>query len=89
MRLNPKLKLRQIGKKYMVVDAETGSARQTNVFTFNASAAMLWQKIGDGTFVPEDLARWLCENYDVDMATARGDVAKLLQYWVDGGLVIP
>ena len=42
MRLNPNLKLRQIGKKYMVVDAETGSAKLTNVFTFNASAAMLW-----------------------------------------------
>ena len=34
MRLNPKLKLRQVGKKYMVVDAETGSSRMTNVFTF-------------------------------------------------------
>ena len=56
MKLNPKLKLRQVGKKFMVVDTDTGSAKMTNVFTFNASAAMLWQRIGANTFVPEDLA---------------------------------
>lgn len=88
MKLNPNLKLRKIGKKYMVVDAETGSAKMTNVFTFNASAAMLWERIGTGSFVPDDLAMWLCECYDVDMATARADVEKLLRCWVDGGLVI-
>lgn len=88
MKLNPKLKLRQVGKKYMVVDADTGSAKMTNVFTFNASAAMLWQRIGANSFVPEDLAVWLCECYDVDMATARADVATLLKCWIEGGLVI-
>lgn len=72
----------------MVVDAETGSARMTNVFTFNASAAMLWQRIGTESFVPEDLAMWLCEAYEVDLATARTDVAMLLNCWIEGGLVI-
>ena len=45
MKLNPKLKLRKIGKKYMVVDAETGSAKMTNVFTFinsNTNALSSW-----------------------------------------------
>lgn len=72
----------------MVVDAETGSARMTNVFTFNASAAMLWQRIGTESFVPEDLAMWLCEAYEVDLATARADVEMLLNCWIEGGLVI-
>ena len=88
MKLNPNLKLRQVGKKFMVVDAESGTAGMTNVFTFNASAAMLWQRIGTNTFVPEDLALWLCEAYDVDLATARADVAMLLNCWIEGGLVI-
>ena len=66
----------------MVVDAETGSARMTNVFTFNASAAMLWRRIGTESFVPEDLAMWLCEAYEVDLATARADVAMLLNWWI-------
>ena len=88
MKLNPNLKLRQVGKKYMVVDAETGTARMTNVFTFNDSAAMLWQRIGADSFVPEDLALWLCEIYDVDLATARADVSLLLNCWIEGGLVI-
>ena len=88
MKLNPNLKLRQVGKKFMVVDAETGTARMTNVFTFNASAAMLWQRIGAESFVPEDLALWLCEAYDVDLATARADEAMLLNCWIEGGLVI-
>ena len=88
MRLNPKLKLRQVGKKFMVVDADTGSAKMTNVFTFNASAAMLWQRAGANSFEPEDLALWLCECYDVDFATARTDVDMLLKCWIEGGLVI-
>ena len=88
MKLNPKLKLRQVGKKYMVVDADTGLSQMTNVFAFNASAAMLWQRIGKSSFVAEYLARWLCEAYEVDLATARADVAKLLECWIDGGLVI-
>ena len=88
MKLNPNLKLRQVGRKYMVVDAATGAANMTNVFTFNASAAMLWERIGENSFEADDLAIWLCENYDVDLATARGDVEKLLRCWVDGGLVI-
>lgn len=88
MKLNPKLKLRQVGKKFMVVDAQTGSSRMTNVFTFNASAAMLWQRIGTSDFVAEDLARWLCESYDIDLATARADVNLLLNCWIEGGLVI-
>ena len=88
MKLNPKLKLRQVGKKFMVVDAETGSSRMTNVFTFNASAAMLWQRIGTDSFVPEDLALWLCEEYEVDLTTARADVDVLLRCWIDGGLVV-
>ena len=88
MKLNPNLKLLQVGKKFRVVDAESGTARMTNVFTFNASAAMLWQRIGTNSFVPEDLALWLCEAYDVDLATARADVAMLLNCWIEGGLVI-
>jgi hypothetical protein len=49
---------------------------------------MLWQRIGKSSFVAEDLARWLCEAYEVDLAIARADVAKLLECWIDGGLVI-
>lgn len=72
----------------MVVDAETGSSRMTNVFTFNASAAMLWQRIGTDSFEAEDLALWLCEAYEVDLVTARADVDMLLRCWIDGGLVV-
>lgn len=88
MKLNPKLKLRQVGRKYMVVDAEAGVSKMTNVFTLNASAAMLWGKIGTDSFGAEDLVRWLCEQYEVDAETARDDVDKLLRCWKDGGLVI-
>ena len=49
---------------------------------------MLWQRAGANTFEPEDLALWLCEAYDVDMATARADVDVLLKCWIEGGLVI-
>lgn len=88
MKLNPNMKLRKVGRKYMVVDASSGSVNMTNVFTFNDSAVRLWERASVGPFEAEDLARWLCEWYEVDMSTARADVEKLLRCWVDGGLVI-
>lgn len=88
MRLNSNLELRKLGTRYMIVDSCTGEVNMTNVFTLNETAAWLWQKVGMESFIPEDLCSWLCEEYHVDLATARKDVASLLESWKEYGLII-
>ena len=40
-----------------------------------------------GTISPEMLAGWLCDEYDIDMATAISDVNDLLDVWRRHGLI--
>lgn len=86
--MNSNLELRKLGARYMIVDACTGEVNMTNVFTLNETAAWLWQKIGAKKFMPEELCSWLCEEYNVDLETARKDVANLLESWKEYGLLI-
>ena len=72
----------------MIADASTGSVNVTGVYTLNATAASIWQYAEEEGCHPEILARRLCEDYDVDPATALADVERQLAQWVEQGLVV-
>ena len=85
MRLRQNLRLRKIGSRHMIVD--TGDAvNLTNVFTLNGTAARLWQLAEAHDYTAEELAHMLCQEYDVDMATALADVQRQLDQWKEFGL---
>ncbi len=86
MKLKAGLKLRHVGSRAMVVDA-TDVVNLTNVYTLNATAALLWQTAEQGPFTAESLAERLCQEYEVDSATALSDVKCQLQEWADYGLI--
>ncbi|MCM1312347.1 MAG: PqqD family protein [Bacteroides sp.] len=88
MKLNPNHKLRQIGNRFVIVDACTGHANMTNVFYMNHTAAMLWRKAENTEFTPEQLVEWLCEDYEVDAGRAKADVTCLLDSWRQFGLML-
>ena len=87
MRLNPDLKLRKIGSRYMIVDTFTGKIDLTNVFILNETAAYLWHRAEGLDFTVEKVVKWLCEEYDVEKNTAQADSEKLLAQWEDEGMV--
>lgn len=88
MRRNPRLKLRKIGKMYMIVDSQSGAANLTNVYQLNDTAATLWQRVGEEHFTTEQAAQILVEEYDVEPAEVQRDVEQLLERWREFGLII-
>lgn len=88
MKLKPNLRLRQIGRWFMVVDMATESVDMSNVFTLNEVAAGIWKQIGKEEVEVERLADWLCEEYEVDRETARKDVERLVLEWQKYGLLV-
>lgn len=87
MRLKPNLRLRQIGRRFMVVNTATGSVDMSHVFMLNEVAAGVWKQMENGEVDVEKLVGWLCEEYEVDRETARKDVERLVLEWQKYGLL--
>lgn len=81
------LQLRKIGNKYMLVETCNGQMNMADVFSLNETAARLWQRINEGRFTPEELADWICGEYDTDKETALADVLRQLSEWKKFGLI--
>ncbi len=59
----------------------------SRIISLNESAAYLWNKVIGTDFDAERLADLLCEEYDVDRATALADSEKTIQDWLESGLI--
>ena len=71
----------------MIVNTRQENVDLSDVFTLNETAAGVWQQMIQGTAVPEELADWLCEIYEVDRETALQDVKKQSAQWKAYGLI--
>ena len=87
MKLKSQLKLRKMGGVYMLVDALAGEVNLTNVYTLNETAAQIWQQVGEGELVMEQLAEFVCQEYEVEYDQALEDVKALVEEWQRLGLV--
>ena len=58
----------------------------SRIISLNESAAYLWNKVIGSDFDAQRLADLLCEENDVDPATALADSQKTMQDWRDAGL---
>lgn len=87
MKIKKNLKLRKIGKQYMIVENAPNTENETNVYTLNATAGYLWESIGNEEVTKERLVELLCEKYDVDKEMAEKDIETLLAEWKKMGLL--
>ena len=81
MRLQEGLRLRKMGRKYMIVNAACSMHNKAEVFTLNEVAAQMWQYVEGKDFSAEDLVEWLCQEYDVEEDVVRRDVDQQLEEW--------
>lgn len=88
MRVRNDLKLRKIGNKYVLVEIRDSHANLTDVFTLNATAACLWQRMCEGDFTDQELAEWVCERFEVNIDTALGDINRQLNEWKKYNLLV-
>lgn len=80
--------LRQMGDDFMLVRFGNGSYDMSEVFTFNSTAAFLWNKLRENSPCESSkLAFWLVEEYGISPEAAEADAAVILQSWIDSNLV--
>lgn len=82
------MKLRKIGRKYILVEVRNQKVNITDVFTMNATAAFLWQRMCERDFTVNELAEAICERFEVAFETAVADIHRQLEEWKDYGLLV-
>lgn len=87
MRFIEGLKMRQLGRDYILVAENAKLVNFNKMIVLNATAAFMWQSCAGRDFVEEDLVHLLLGEYDVDEETARADVAKAVESWRDAGII--
>lgn len=87
MRINPKFDLRQVGDEYIIVANGVENVDFTRIVTLNDSAARLWEAVYDKEFTTDHLTELLMEWYETDEETARKDSERLVNGWLDAGMV--
>ena len=80
--------LRTVCGEKVIVGEGLGAIDFGKLVSLNDTAAWLWDKAGElGEFDVETLSEALCEVYEVTPDVARADVAKLLDQWLELGIV--
>ncbi len=60
----------------------------SNIISLNESSAYLWKKVEKmDSFTVEDLARFLTDEYEVEMETAMADSEALAKQWLSVGVI--
>lgn len=88
MRARSDLKLRKIGRKYILVEVRNQKVNITDVFTMNATAAFLWQRMCERDFTVNELAETICQRFEVAFETAVADISRQLEEWKEYGLLV-
>ncbi len=79
------LKLRKIGSRYMIVSLAENNVNLSEVYTLNETAAGIWERVEESTV--EEIADWICGEYEVDRERALADLEAQLDEWEKFGLI--
>ncbi len=78
MRINEKMKIRNVAGENIVIMPSDDAADMTKVVTLNESSLLLYNQLKGREFAFDDAVQLLLDNYDVDEATARKDAEAWL-----------
>lgn len=87
MKMKKGFRLRSICGENVIVAEGIENIDFSKIISMNESAAYLWQKVADSDFTTDDLTRLLCDEYEVDEATARRDAETVAGQWKDAGII--
>ena len=86
MRVKPGFKLRTVVGEQIIVPEGKENIDFSQIISMNESSAYLWEAVGEEEFTPEDLAKLLLEEYDVDEETALTDAKAIAEKWLEVGI---
>lgn len=78
--------LRQVAGSYIVISVGGESVDFNGMITVNETGAFLWEKLVVGA-TEEELLCAMLEEYEVDEATAKADIAEFLKLLEEGNLL--
>lgn len=87
MKIKKGFELREVCGEHIIVAYGRENIDFNKVISLNESASFLWKNVIDKDFTAETLSALLCQEYEVDEATARRDAQVLLDEWTKVGLV--
>jgi len=87
MKAKKGFKLREVCGEKIVVAEGRENIDFSKIISMNESSALLWEKIQDKEFDAKELARLLCEEYEVDEQKALADSKTLMEQWREAGIV--
>lgn len=78
MKINEKMKIRNVAGENIVIMPSDDAADMTKVVALNESSLLLYNQLKGREFSLDDAVQLLLDNYDVDEATARKDAEAWL-----------
>lgn len=76
MKFNPRMTVRNVAGEYIVMRLGLSETDLTTVMALNETSMSIYNHFGTNPFTTDDVVAFLCEEYDVDQATAGNDVTK-------------
>lgn len=86
MKTKQGFRLRQVCGENVIVGEGIENIDFSKIINMNESAAYLWEKVAGKEFNAADLARLLCDEYEVDEATALRDAETVAIQWKEAGI---
>lgn len=88
MRLKKGYVLRDISGDKVIVGEGLEAVDFSSLLSLNETAAWLWKRAEEmGVFTPELLSEAICKEYEVSPETAYHDTVKIINRWMEEGLI--
>lgn len=87
MKLNDKLKIRDIAGESVVLMPSQDGKDMTRVLALNSSSRYLWDTLHGRDFETEDVVKALLDKYEVEEERAREDAAKWIAQLFELGVI--
>ena len=88
MKVKNGFNLREVCGENIIVAEGDENIDFSNIISMNESSAYLWQEVQKlDNFTIDTLTHLLCEQYEIDEATAKKDVTTLATQWAAAGII--
>lgn len=88
MKVKNGFNLREVCGENIIVAEGDENIDFSNIISMNESSAYLWQEVQKlNNFTIDTLTQLLCEQYEIEEATAKKDVTTLATQWAAAGII--
>ena len=88
MKVKNGFNLREVCGEHIIVAEGDENIDFSNIISMNESSAYLWEEVQKmSTFTVDNLVELICNQYEIDEATARKDAVALAAQWGTAGII--